>query len=93
LREIEKGVTEGRFQHHGVAYDPRKDKGTDWTTFYYRDVENRREIPEAMFLATTRGGSRPFERPAERLSRSRSAPAKVRQRTAAKKSANQRGTP
>jgi len=29
-----KGVAEGRFQHHGVAYDPRKDKSTDWTTFY-----------------------------------------------------------
>jgi len=63
LRAIERGVAQGRFEHHGVAYDPRRDKGTDWTTFFYKEVPNLRDIPDAMFVATTRGGSRILERP------------------------------
>ena len=82
LRAIERGVAQGRFQHHGVAYDPRRDKGTDLTALVDPEIPNLRDIPDELFVATTRGGTRILERPP-----SRKKPAAKKKATVARKPA------
>jgi hypothetical protein len=85
LRAIERGVAQGRFQHHGVAYDPSRDKGTDWTAFFYPEVPNLRDIPDEMFVATTRGGSRVLERPSSKRKSAKKAKATARKKLPVRK--------
>jgi hypothetical protein len=60
LRRIEQGIEAGRFGHHGVAYDPRKES---LLADPYPEHGKRRMLPDAVYCATTTTGTLRCDRP------------------------------
>src|SRR5258707_1500007 len=62
LQRIEKRMEANFFQHRrGIIYDPRNDRGADFTRCKYKASELKRTIPACMLVATTEQGIQTFE--------------------------------
>lgn len=62
LSAIERRVKSGAFELNDITFDPRRFKGTDWTTseLTYPKLEKKRDIPGYMQIAVTRKGAMPL---------------------------------
>jgi hypothetical protein len=63
LALIERRTAAGEYEHVGIAFDPRKYKGTDLTggVFGYDDLPKKRSLPADVCVALTKTRVVPFE--------------------------------